>query len=151
MWSFLTWNVNLLPKSEQSKILKNTVHAVKIKNVGIEFHNIKDREDFLKLLAKCNAVRINDSEGIVYESQRTDFGIYDRDASINGVRCSKCDQIFYNNECTKRTYVKPYSYNDNGLTDCENFICDICKDKFDVDAEEIRERNRKEKKELKVE
>ncbi len=151
MWSFLTWNVNLLPKSEQSKMLKNIVHAVKIKNVGVEFQNIKDREDFLKLLAKCNAVRINDSAGIVYESQRTDFGIYDRDSSINGVRCYNCDQVFYDNECAKRMYSKPYQYNDNGLTECTDFICNTCKEKFDADAEEVREKNRKEKKELKVE
>jgi len=112
--------------------------------------SIRKREKFLKLLAHASSVRINDGSGIVHEEQQVDFGIYIRDANLTGVRCFKCEAVFYDGSCSKIEYEYPDFYCNNGLSSTTGYICPNCLKTINEQVAVIKAHNLKEKAELGV-
>ena len=128
-----------VPKEQSSRF------GIRVGDVGIDFAFEKERQKLLELLSKASSVKINNSAGVVYKKCQVNFGIYERNMAIEGIRCNKCESVYYNGECRKQEYEYPYSYGDSGLSSTTDFICDKCLSSLKEQVAEIKRKNVEEK------
>ena len=126
-------------------------YGIRIGDIGVEFDHIKQRENFLKMLANSNSIKINEGQGLEFEDKTTSFGIYERNTKEVGYRCYVCEQVIRDGSCHKQEYEYPYTYGTDGFSSSTNYICNNCLANYTSQVDEIKKKNKAEKEALEVE